>query len=271
MKKLIKNKEVRKLAFGVSVLTSVIFLTFFTLFAVIGNFANNKKEEKLNNIITEIYDLKYQMNTLNDKISVYEAEVEKMEYIAQLKNKLRIIFLDRDRFNVEDINENHLYFMEGQRAKYDIPKHIYYRLIFAESGFRMYDNNNNVLRSSGGAMGYMQILTSTFNWINDRYDLNLTDVGNPYDNIVAGTFYLNKRRENIDAMFPNVSEDYKWRLTIASYNAGLEDVRKARGIPTIRYHNSRRFSIGDPNSETMAYVNFITRNFISDDQLLAML
>ena len=271
MEKLIKNKEIRKLAFGVTVITTTIFLVFFSIFAVIGNFSNNKKEQKLNKKIIEIYELNFQMNELNDEIAVYEAELEKIEFIAHLKKELRLILMDRERFNVEVIDEDHLYFMESQRAQYNIPKHIYYRLIFAESGFRMFDGDGNVLRSSGGAMGYMQMLTSTFNWINSRYDLNLDDVGNPYDNIAAGAFYLNKRKENIKAMFPNASETYMWKLTIASYNAGLEDVRKARGIPTIRYHNSRRFKFGDPNTETMAYVNFITRNFMSDEQLLAML
>lgn len=271
MKKLIRNKEIRKLALLITIFMTAIFMVFFSIFAVIGNFSKNRKQEKLNEQIVEIYDLKFQLTKMNNQIALYEAEVEKMEFITQLKNELRIILLDRDRFNVERIDEDHLCFMEAQRAQYEIPKHIYYRLIFAESGFKMFDNDGNVLRSNGGAMGYMQMLGSTFNWINSRYDLNLSDVGNPYDNIIAGTFYLNKRRENIDAMFPNASEEHKWRLTIASYNAGLEDVRKARGVPTIRYHDSSRFSFGDPNTETMAYVNFITRNFMSDDQLLAML
>lgn len=271
MKKLIKNKEIRKLAFGVTVVTGAIFFVFFGIFAVIGNFSNNRKQEKLNEKIIEIYDLKFQLNELDKEIVYYETEIEKMEFIAQLKDELRIILLDRERFDVERLDEEHLYFMESQRAQYEIPKHIYYRLIFAESGFRMFDNEGNILRSDGGAMGYMQILRSTFEWINNRYDLNLHDITNPFDNIMAGTFYLNKRKENIDEMFPNVNENYKWKLTIASYNAGLEDVRKARGIPTIRYHDSRRFNFGDPNTETMAYVNFITRNFISDEELLAML
>ena len=271
MKKLIKNKEIKKLIVGVSIFTTVIFFIFFTLFAVIGNFSNKRKVEKLNEKIVEIYGLKHDITVLNEKIALYESKIEKIEFIAQLKNELNVILMDRNRFDVDVINEDHLYFMEGQRAQYEIPKHIYYRLIFAESGFRMYDNTGNVLRSNGGAMGYMQMLTSTFNWINDRYDLNLTDVGNAYDNIIAGTFYLNKRKENIEQMFPNASDEYMWKLTIASYNAGLEDVRKARGIPTMRYHTSSRFEFGDPNTETMAYVNFITKNFMSDDQLLAML
>jgi len=271
MEKLIKNKEIRKLAFGVILFTTTIFLIFFTAFAVIGDFSNKRKQEKLNEKVVEIFDLKYELNEKNEKIALYEAQIEKIEFIAQLKNELNIILLDRTRFNVENIDEEHLYFMEGQRACYEIPKHIYYRLIFAESGFRMYDNTGNVLRSNGGAMGYMQMLGSTFNWINERYDLDLSDVGNPYDNITAGTFYLSKRKEDIERMFPNASEEYKWKLTIASYNAGIEDVRKARGVPTMRYHTSSRFEYGDPNTETMAYVNFITRNFILDDQLLAML
>lgn len=271
MKKLIKNKEIRKLIVGVSIFTTTIFFILFMLFAIIGDFSNKRKQRKLEKAVIEINELNHELNILNEKVTFYETKIEKIEFIAQLKNELKVILMDRNRFDVDVINEEHLYFMEGQRAQYEIPKHIYYRLIFAESGFKMHDNTGNILRSNGGAMGYMQMLGSTFNWINDRYDLNLTDVGNPHDNIIAGTFYLNKRRENIEDIFPNASDEYKWKLTIASYNAGLEDVKKARGIPTIRYHKSKLFDIGDPNTETMAYVNFITRNFISDEQLLAML
>lgn len=271
MKKLLNNKEIRKLILGVIVVTISIYLVFFGLFALMGETMNRLQINQLHNTIIHVEELKWEDNQMDNTIAVIEAEIEKMEFIAQLKDELRIILLDRERFNVDIINEEHLYFMESQRAKYEIPKHIYYRLIFAESGFRMFDNEGNILRSNGGAMGYMQILGSTFEWINDRYGLNLNDITNPFDNIIAGTFYLNKRKENIDEIFPNVSENYKWKLTIASYNAGLHDVVNARGIPTVRHHTSSRFKKGDVNTETMAYVNFVTRNFISDEELLAML
>ena len=271
MKKLIRNKEIKKLILALTIFVIGIYFIFFTIFMGIGMISKKLYLTKFEKELIAIHELQWEINELDVKIALYEAEVEKIEFIAQLKNELRIILMDRHRFDVDVIDEDHLYFMEGQRAQYEIPKHIYYRLIFAESGFRMYDSNGNVLRSNGGAMGYMQMLGSTFNWINDRYDLNLSDIANPYDNIIAGTFYLNKRLENIQEMFPNATDEHKWKLTIASYNAGLEDVRKARGIPTMRYHNSSRFEYGDPNTETMAYVNFITRNFISVDQLLAML
>ncbi|MFW6246562.1 MAG: transglycosylase SLT domain-containing protein [bacterium] len=271
MKKLINNKEIRKLVLWLFIFVIAILLGFSTIFIVIGDFAKNRNQQKLNEKIVEIFDLNDKLNDLNEDIVFYESEVEKLELIAQLKNELNIIFIDRNYFNVENINEEHLFFMENQRMHYDIPKHIFYRLILAESGFKMYDNTGNVLRSEGGAIGYVQMLTSTFNWINDKYDLNLSDVTNPYDNIAAGAFYLSKRKEDIEKMFPNKNENYKWRMTIASYNAGIGDVMKAGGIPKIRYHNSSRFNYGDPNTETINYVNFITKNFISDEQLLAML
>lgn len=256
------------------IFTILILISIFTIFFIIGDFYREKqiKEiETIKNNIVKIHELNYEINSVNDEIIIYENKLDKINFISQLKRELNIIFFDRKHFDVENINKDHLYFMECQRAQYKIPKHIYYRLIFAESGFKMFNDNGNVLRSSGGAMGYMQILGSTFNSINHTYDLNLNDITNPYDNIIAGTFYLNKRKSDIDKLFPNANEEYKWKLAIASYNAGIEDVKKAKGIPKIRYHTSSRFKYGDVNNETIKYVNFITKNFKSNEQLLAML
>lgn len=256
-----------KFGLGLIVLSILLILIFVFLFTIIGKRSNNIKEKKINDELTQIYDLKYQLNNLNQEIIIYENKIHKMNLIGDLKKDVKLILFDRENFNINVINENHLYFMESQRVNYNIPKHIYYRLIFMESGFKMYDGNGNILRSNGGAIGYMQMLSSTFNWINNRYDLKLSDVTNPYDNIIAGSFYLHKRKTDIEKIFPNASEEYKWKLTIASYNAGIGDVIKARGIPKIRYHKSSRFAYGDPNTETSYYVNFIMKNFILNENL----
>lgn len=268
IKSLINNRDL--IIINLSIIITIIII-IVTLFAIIGGISKERMNHKMINKIIEINKLNYELSISNNKILEYQLEYNKLEFIDNLRDKLKLVFWDVNHFNVDDIDGNHLYFMERQRVANNIPMHIYYRLIFAESGFRMFDQSGNVLRSDGGAIGYMQMLNSTFNWINYRYKLNLTDITNPYDNIIAGTFYLKMRNGNIDSIFPEATEELKWKLTIASYNAGLEDVRIAGGIPTIRYHNSGRFNAGDLNTETTVFVNFITRNFIKDEQLLAML
>ena len=252
MKKLLNNKEIRKLILGVVVVTISIYLVFFGLFALMGETMNRLQINQLHNAIIHVEEMKWEDNGRDNTIAVIEAEIEKMEFIAELKTEIEFILYDRRFFDVNRIDEEHLYFMESQRAHYEIPKQIYYRLIFMESGFRMFDSDGEIIRSSAGAMGYMQMLNSTFNDIIRRYDLEgIYDITNPYHNIMAGTFYLHQRKRDMERIFPNTSDINQWKFALSAYNAGIGKVVEARGIPNI--------------DETINYVSFIMRNFMYEN------
>ena len=141
-------------------------------------------------------------------------------------------------FKFSRIDIDHLYFMELNRIKYNIPKHIFYRLIYQESRYK------KNAKSPAGAIGYMQVMPATFKWINSRTSLLLTDITNPYDNIRAGSYLLRYLKDRIDNDYLKISESYKWKLVLASYNAGY----------------SRKFTALKKYKETMNYVAFICKS-----------
>jgi soluble lytic murein transglycosylase-like protein len=113
-------------------------------------------------------------------------------------------------------------------AKYDVPERWVREVIRQESGGRLYDSGQLII-SSAGAMGLMQVMPSTYDDLRARYALG-DDPYDPHDNIMAGTAYL---RELYDA--------YGSPGFLAAYNAGpgrLDDyLSRNRPLPdeTRRY------------------------------------
>jgi hypothetical protein len=164
--------------------------------------------------------------------------LRKEEFLAHLKLELLEIMKDVRYFNTIYFNDEHLYFMEMEREYYNIPRAIYYRLIFKESSFR----ENAVSRV--GAKGYMQVMPTTFLWIKERYDLDITDNTDPYDNIKAGSFYLYLMKLKVEKYYNIKDERSVWKRALASYNAGFY----AHDIAMNSY------------TETIDYVNFIMKH-----------
>lgn len=89
---------------------------------------------------------------------------------------------------------------------YGVPEYIIYAVIKTESGF------DSSARSSDGAIGLMQIMPSTFEWmtsINDEsYETGM--LYDPETNIKYGTYYL-------QYLYQRYS---RWPTVFAAYNAG---------------------------------------------------
>jgi hypothetical protein len=122
---------------------------------------------------------------------------------------------------INGVDDNHLLYMEYQRKYYNIPKEIYYRQLWQESTY------NPNAKSHMGAIGYMQVLPSTFNWVKDYLELDIEDINNPYDNIKCGAFLMRHLKNRIDNRYPNYNEYKKWKRTLSSYNAGYSVHNKA--------------------------------------------
>jgi cell division septation protein DedD len=112
--------------------------------------------------------------------------------------------------------------------KYDVPELWVRAVMRQESGGQLYENGQLII-SSAGAMGLMQVMPSTYDDLRARYSLG-DDPYDPHDNIMAGAAYL---REMYDL--------YGSPGFLAAYNAGparLDDyLTRNRPLPdeTRRY------------------------------------
>ena len=107
--------------------------------------------------------------------------------------------------------------------RYDMPQSWIRAVMRQESGGRLYRSNGDLITSSAGAMGLMQVMPGTYDELRARYDLG-DDPFHPRDNISAGVAYM---REMYDI--------YGAPGFLAAYNAGparLDDyLTNVRGLP----------------------------------------
>lgn len=121
--------------------------------------------------------------------------------------------------------------------EYKVPEYIIYAVIKTESNFEI------TAKSSDGAIGLMQLMPSTFEWLTDLLDESY-EVGMLYDpetNIKYGTYYL--------AYLSTVYT--RWPTVYAAYNAGpsavdgwLSDGKYSKdgmSIDNIPYEETREY------------------------------
>ncbi len=125
--------------------------------------------------------------------------------------------------------------------KYDVDEPLIYAVIRTESGFRA------EVESSAGAIGLMQIMPSTFEWLQDSADGEVVytsnDLKNPEININYGTYYLKVLLDHYDG---------NEMLAVAAYNGGFANVDE--WLSDERY-SSDGVTLSDiPYNETSQYV-----------------
>lgn len=126
--------------------------------------------------------------------------------------------------------------------KYDLQPEVIASVINVESGYR------KSAHSSKGAVGLMQILPSTADWISNKIGVNFEDLYSPEVNIEFGTYYLSYLIE----CFGDVD------LAICAYNAGQGNVN--RWLSTEEYSCDGKTLNRIPFKETREYLAKVKKN-----------
>lgn len=130
--------------------------------------------------------------------------------------------------------------------EFDIPQYIIYATIKVESNF----DSNAV--SSAGAIGLMQMMPSTFEWLTGEEHLNenlsTKKLDDPEISIRYGTYYLSYLYKKFD---------YNWNNTFAAYNGGEGNV--AKWLNNSEYSDLQGNLTSIPYRETANYVKKINK------------
>jgi soluble lytic murein transglycosylase len=106
------------------------------------------------------------------------------------------------------------------------------------------------IRSSAGAVGLMQVMPETGDWIANQIKLKTFNLENPVDNIKLGTWYLDYTHDE----YQNNS-----MLAIASYNAGPGNV--SSWVKRLSLNDPDQFVEAIPFDETRGYVKAVFGNY----------
>jgi len=132
-------------------------------------------------------------------------------------------------------------------VSFDVKEEVIYSMINIESHFK-----NNV-QSSKGALGLMQIMPGTAQYLAAELGMKEYDLTNPQDNILLGTYYISilyKRFGDLDT-------------ALAAYNAGPTKV--SAWLKDDRYSDDGKTLKDFPFEETKNYVEkfHINKNYYS--------
>jgi len=106
------------------------------------------------------------------------------------------------------------------------------------------------IRSVAGAVGLMQVMPGTAQYIAEKIDLSKYNLENPQDNLQLGTWYMDYTHNRFD----NYS-----LLAIASYNAGWNNVEK--WLKRFDTQDPDEFVESIPFGETQGYVRQVFGNY----------
>jgi len=143
-------------------------------------------------------------------------------------------------------------YVEEYASLFSVPEPIVYAVIRTESGF------DPKAESSAGAMGLMQLMPDTFQWLSSNLlheDAPTGEITDPEANIKYGTCYLGYLYDRFGS----------WETALAAYNAGHG--RVAGWLEDSRYSDDGKTLKSIPFEETSNYVNKISRTIKQYEEL----
>jgi lytic transglycosylase catalytic len=137
-------------------------------------------------------------------------------------------------------------YVEAASEEFGLDKYLVYAIISTESGF------DPAAQSSKGAVGLMQLLPETAQWITEKYDLDcdpaaLTD---PETNIRIGCCYFSYLLSRFEG-----STD----LAVTAYNGGEGNVRQ--WLQDSKYSSDGKTLYAIPYKETSKYLSKVTTRY----------
>ena len=144
--------------------------------------------------------------------------------------------------------DEYVEYVEIYSAEFGVPEDLVWSVIKTESGF------DSSAVSSKGAVGLMQLMPSTFEWLTDDILREYFGIGMLYDpetNIKYGTYYLSRLYNRFG----------DWDTAIAAYNGGEGNV--SEWLKDKRYSDDgiklKTDKIPDSYSETKNYVKKVNK------------
>lgn len=183
-------------------------------------------------------------------------EKEREEYINMYKEIYKRSLIQQIEFESELIIPDYIDFKYVEytyelAGKYNLSARTAFRLMFKESSFI------DTVKSTAGAEGLMQLMPNTRDKYYTELRVDTLNLDKNQEDIYIGMNYLIdlykywKERGN--------SEKYSWKLSLASYNAGIAKVIKYKGIPPYKETNDFIVFITKPHSNPAFYANILKR------------
>lgn len=170
------------------------------------------------------------LTTMLGKIDSLEREIRLIKLIQSIEFESEIIIPD-------NFNATYVEYIYNTSTTLSVPIRTAFRLIYKESSFR------ESVTSTSGANGLMQLMPGTRSLYYQNLRLDTLNLDRVQEDIYIGLYMLKeshtfwKQRNN--------SKDYSWKLSLATYNSGIANVIKYKGIP--------------PYKETNSFINFIQK------------
>jgi len=217
-----KSEKITK-KLKIVIMSMIVFLLITISFSIlITKNIKQKHEKEVVELKSKIHNLKYVVNEKNEVTDSLFTILESDKYLYWIIEKESSIKIPKY------VNPKFIRYMYEEAIAKDIPIDIMFRLVKKESSFY----NNAV--SYMGAYGFMQLMPRTYKWYCER--LNIDE--KPYTekkNIYIGTYMLSelyqhwyKKIEKLN--YSDNIEREAWEHTLASYNAGINNVNYNGGI-----------------------------------------
>lgn len=192
-------------------------------------------------LLTTVYsfktidDIKWKCIEINcqlyDKTLYSDSVYRELVNIIESKDYLRYnIFKTTEVLIPRNVPKEHIQLMLQESRDRDIPQRLYFKLIQTESRF------DSSAKSPVGATGYMQLMPSTYTAYASQIGVT---THTPTTNIKVGTYLLQQLHSYWRKMYPSDPERV-WKLTLASYNAGIGNVIDANNqVP--EFHETKTY------------------------------
>ena len=206
-----------------------ILITILFLFAIftMSNITNSSAERSsaVNTNNTTLSD-----EMLLEKLNKLEKEVYTNKLMQHVEFESEIII-------PEYLNAKYIEYAYNVSTQLKLPTRMVFRLMYTESRF------NDTIISPMGAKGLMQLMPETRSLYYENLRVDTLKLDKNQEDIYIGLNFLKNQHEYW--MKRGNSDKYSWKLTLASYNAGIVAVKKYQGIP--------------PYRETVEFIAFILK------------